>query len=139
MSLLITDEQLKEAADWERRLQRDECCLSDALYMCMSSGAPVPAYVRNQYLRAEMAYQRGKHADLAEAFGIARSTRNDSVMREWTQVTAIRNEVDDFAAQGFPMTDPNKDENSAFQKTAERFRMSPYRVFELYYDKRFPR
>lgn len=133
--MIITDEQIAERDKWELRLLRGECSLSDALFMCLASGAPATAYLLERFESAIHAYQYGEVGDLAEAFGIAMKKHEKNAMERETKVSNVRFHVDSYHAQGFSKNSPENYGDTAFHKTAELLKMSVSRVFELYYDR----
>ena len=51
MTITVTDEQIAERDKWEALLKRGEITLSEALPLCMASGAPQTRYLIDQVER----------------------------------------------------------------------------------------
>ena len=134
--IVVTDEQIAERDSWEQRLLSNECNLNVALFMCMASGAPITPYLLARYEGAIHDYQYGQTADLAEPFGIAISQRQRKAQARVTWLSHVKFHVDSYHGQGFPKTDPNYYEDTAFHKAATLLSRSVISLYEDYYDKR---
>ena len=134
--IVVTDEQIAERDSWEHRLLSNECNLSDALFMCMASGAPITPYLLARYEGAIHDYQYGQTADLAEPFGIAISQRQRKAQARATWLSNLKFHVDSCYDQGFSKQDPNHYENTAFEKAAALLNRSASSVFDDYYNKK---
>ena len=134
--IIITDEQIAVRDTWEAMLQENKCTLNDALFMCMSSGAPITPYLLARYEGAIHEYQYGQNTDLAEPFGIAISQRERRAQARVTWLSHVKFHVNSYHAQGFPKTDPNHFQDTAFQKAATLLGRSAISLFEDYYDKK---
>lgn len=135
MTLIITDEQIAIRDEWELRLKQNKCNLSDALFMCMSSGAPLTPYLLERFEGVVHAYQSGEIADLAEGFGIAMRKREKNAMERKTKVSNVRFHVDAYHEQGFSKNSPENYDDTAFHQTAKLLKMSTSQIFDLYYDR----
>lgn len=136
MSITITDEQIAEARAWERRLLLGQCNLNEALFMCMSSGAPIPPFVVDAFVRAETAYLDGDVKELAEGFGYKITQRERQAMHKRNLENAVQDTVDRFAEMGMPKKDPTKYEGTAFHAAGAALNRAPSTVFDYYYKKR---
>lgn len=136
MSITITDEQLAEAHAWERRLLLGQCNLSEALFMCMSSGAPIPQFVIDAFVNAETQYAEGDVKELAEGFGYKITQRERQAMHKRNMENAARDTVDRFAEMGLPKIDPTQYEGTAFHAAGDALNRAPSTVYDYYFKKR---
>ncbi len=128
----ITDEQIRNSQEWELRLAEGKCNLNDALYMCMASGAPISAYMLQQYSQAINSYCDGQFDDLADAFGIAMSKSSKKAMKKIDIQRKIMVIVNAFADKGFPKTNPSHFEQTAFHKAGDLINKSPSHTYDQY-------
>lgn len=130
----ITAEQLAERDAWELALKTGKCTLHEALFMCLSSGAPATPYLLERLERAFASYVRGDCADLAEPFGLSLSKREKNSVRSEVAKGHIRRLVEDFHARGFPLTNPEQYPNTvtAFHKAAELCDKAVSTVFDVW-------
>ena len=134
--IVVTDEQIAERDSWEVRLQANKCSLNDALFMCMSSGAPISSYLLARYEAAIHEYQYGQATDLAQPFGLAITQKERKVQARATWLSHLKFHVDSCYDQGFSKQDPNHYENTAFEKAAALLNRSASSVFDDYYNKK---
>lgn len=134
-AITVGPDQIRMRDEWELKLKQDVCNLSDALFMCMSSGAPMTPYLIDRFEAAIHAYQDGEVADLAEPFGIAMGKRQKNAMTRLTLVSHVKFLVDTFAEQGKPRVDFHQWENgdTAFHAAAKVLGKSPDQIKDMYY------
>lgn len=133
-AITVLPEQIRMRDEWELKLKQGACNLSDALFMCMSSGAPMTPYLIERFEATIHAYQYGEVADLAESFGIAMCKREKNAMERQTWVSHVRFHVDSFHAQGKPKTNPSQYEGTAFHAAADLLHRSPTQIYDTYYE-----
>jgi hypothetical protein len=133
--MTITQEQIDEASLWERKLAEGGCNLNDALYMIMSSGAPVPRYVLDRYEMAIDSYNNGECSDLADAFGFAHAKKTKNVMLKYLRRLHVKDLVDYYNELGHPLSTPIKGSatSTAFDKVAEQLDLNAEHVIKEYY------
>ncbi len=132
----ISDEQIAERDQWERKLKLGVVNLMDGLFLMLSTGAPATPYLLERLHVAQTEYNDGKHEDLAAAFGcdLTKSEKHKDNHETWR--SAVKCYVEGFHDRKFPLLNPNQhpDKDSAFKKTAELFDKSPSTVFSIYYN-----
>jgi hypothetical protein len=133
-AITVGPDQIRMRDEWELKLKQDVCNLSDALFMCMSSGAPMTPYLIYRFEAAIDAYQDGEVSDLAEPFGIAMAKREKNAMERLTWVSHVRFHVDSFHEQGRPKNNPSQYEDTAFHAAAKLLNRSPTQIYDTYYE-----
>lgn len=134
----VSDEQIAERDQWERRLKLGTVNLMDGLFMMLATGAPATPYLLERLNVAHTAYNDGKHEDLAAAFGCDSSKREKNKNSHETKRSNVKFHVESFRSQNFPLLNPNQypDSDSAFKRTAELLgNISASTVCEIFYDR----
>ena len=135
IEITITAEQLKERAEWDQRLMREEITILDAIDICMALGVPASEYLRARFVGAVDAYQDRQIDDLAEAFGIGMTKRERNSENRKTLISHVRFHVDSFNEQGFSKAHPSYYDGAAFHEAARLLSLSPSYLYDLYYTK----
>lgn len=133
-AITVVPDQIRMRDEWELKLKQGVCNLSDAFFMCMSSGAPMTPYLIERFEAAIHAYQYGEVADLAEPFGIAMPQREKRAMERLTWVSHVRFHVDSFHEQGKSKNNPSQYEDTAFHAAAALLHRSPTQIYDTYYE-----
>lgn len=146
--ITVTDEQIAERDRWEEMLKRGEITLSEALPLCMRSGAPATEYLTDRVERAfsehlesaggEFVGDDGKsvpYDTLARAFGLQINQRGRNRIKRLVEISHLRKVVDDFHAGGLPKTLDNAAGRTAFDAAAEQLGKSARTVSDIYYGK----
>lgn len=131
MPILISDDQIAEAREWEKRCLLGQCSLEMAMSMIMLIGAPIPPRLMGRFERAFNDYRAGKFTDLASPFGAEMQQRAKQHMQTLLRDSALQNAVDDAAKRGFPKTDPGAFDGTAFHAVAERWDLSPSSIHTI--------
>lgn len=146
--ITVTDEQIAERDGWEEMLKRGEITLSEALPLCMRSGAPATEYLTDRVERVfsehlgsaggEFVTDDGKsvpYDTLARAFGLHIGQRGRNKIRRLIELAHLRKVVDDFHAGGLPKTLDNTAGRTAFDAAAEQLGKSARTVSDSYYER----
>lgn len=137
MKFLITDEQIAERDQWDKRLKLGQCNLADALLMTLHIGAPASAYLLARVEEAFATYNEGACDDLATPFGCAVGQREKKQQEHETHRSNVKFHVKSFSEQGYPKLNPNINPNeSAFTKAADLLgTVTAATAFDIHYDR----
>jgi hypothetical protein len=109
--------------------------LADALNWCVVANVPIPEKIGHDVWLAFETYQMGFCRDLAEPFGIAAplARRKQSARPKLTHAR-VKQVVDAFRADGFPLSPVDGSKETAFHLAAEELRCTPGTIRTYYYD-----
>lgn len=134
----ISDEQIAERDQWERKLKLGVVNLMDGLFLMLHTGAPATPYLLDRLIEAHTAYNEGRHDDLAAAFVCELNKREKNKDNHETKRSNVKFHVESFRSKNFPLLNPNQypDSDSAFKRTAELLgNISASTVCEIFYDR----
>jgi hypothetical protein len=109
--------------------------LAEALQWCIVARVPIPEGIGEAVWLAFESYDMGHCRDLAEPFGIAELlTRRKQSTRPKLTHAMVKQAVDAFHADGWPLSPVEGSTETAFHLAAEQLRAAPSTVRTYYYD-----